>query len=74
MPVQHGNTSLNGRSSDVERDKKQLEIFFNIGTDGPRSFIRVANCTKWVKNLFNPDNHDDCVHIVRFTSFNPGPD
>ena len=52
-----------------------LGSFIDIGTDGltAKSFIKGANYTKWVKNLSEPENHDDCVHTGRFTSFNPGP-
>ena len=52
-----------------------LPSFFDIGTDGftAESFIRGANYTKWVKNLSDPANHDDCIHTGRFTSYNPGP-
>ena len=50
--------------------------FIDISTDGlsAKSFIRGANYTKWVKNLSDPANHNDCVHTGRFTSFNPGPE
>ena len=53
-----------------------LGSFIDIGTDGltAKSFITGANYTKWVKNLSDPANHDDCVHTGRFTSFNPGPE
>ena len=52
-----------------------LGSFIDISTDGltAKSFISGANYTKWVKNLSDPANHDDCVHTGRFTSFNPGP-
>ena len=52
-----------------------LGSFIDISTDGltAKSFISGANYTKWVKNLSDPANHDDCVHTGRFTSFNPAP-
>ena len=53
-----------------------LGSFVDIGTDGltAKSFIQGANYTKWVKNLSDPANHNDCVHTGRFTSFNPAPE
>ena len=52
-----------------------LGSFIDISTDGltAQSFISGANYTKWVKNLSDPANHDNCVHTGRFTSFNPAP-
>ena len=52
-----------------------LGSFVDVSTDGltAKSFITGANYTKWVKNLSDPANHDDCVRTDRFTSFNPGP-
>ena len=52
-----------------------LGSFIDISTDGmtAKSFISGANYTKWVKNLSDPANHNDCVHTGRFTSFNPAP-
>ena len=53
-----------------------LGSFVDVSTDSltAKSFITGANYTKWVKNLSDPANHDDCVHTGRFTSFNPGPE
>ena len=53
-----------------------LGSFIDIGTDGltAKSFIWGTNYTKWVKNLSEPANHDDCVHTGRYTSSNPGPE
>ena len=50
-----------------------LGSFIDIGTDGltAKSFIWGTNYTKWVKNLSEPANHGNCVHITRF---NPSPE
>ena len=52
---------------------RALGSFIDIGTDGltAKSFIWGANYTKWVKNLSEPANHGNCVHITRF---NPSPE
>ena len=48
-----------------------LGSFVDIGTDGftAKSFISGTNYTKWVKNLSNLANHNDCV-----VTFNPDPE
>ena len=50
-----------------------LPTFFDLYTDAfsAKSFIRGANYTKYVTNLSDPAFHENCVHIGRYTTFQP---
>ena len=50
-----------------------LPTFFDMYTDAfaAKSFVQGANYTKYVKNLSDPAFHENCVHIGRYTTFQP---
>ena len=50
-----------------------LPTFFDMYTDAfsAKSFIKGANYTKYVMNLSDPAFHESCVHVGRYTTFQP---
>ena len=50
-----------------------LPTFFDMYTDvfTAKSFIQGANYTKYVTNLSDPAFHENCVHVGRYTTFQP---
>ena len=52
-----------------------IPTFYDVFTDGftAKSFIQGTNYTKHVKNLSDPAFHQNCIHVGRFTTFQPEP-
>ena len=50
-----------------------LPTFFDMFTDAfsAKSFINGKNYTKFVTNLSDPAFHENCVHVGRYTTFQP---
>ena len=50
-----------------------IPTFFDVITDSlaAKNFIQGTNYTKYVTNLSDPAFHQNCIHVGRFTTFQP---